>query len=413
MTLRPAARRAATGFVLVTAALDIMSMGIVAPVLPELVKEMTGSSASASLWNGLFIALWAGMQFVFSPVIGSLSDRFGRRPVLLLSVAGLGADFLLMAVAPNLWWLAVGRLIGGITSSSFTTVYAYVADVTPPERRARAYGLIGAAFSGGFILGPLAGGVLGEISLRAPFWAAALLCGLAFLYGLFILPESLAPDKRMAFSFARANPFGALRLLRSHPELSGLALVTFLMHFAHHVFSVVFVLYAGDRYGWTAFEVGLLLALAGALDMMVQALLVGPVVRRWGDRRAMVWGMFSGAAGMAAMGLAPTGPLFVAALVLSALWGLAMPTLQSLMTRLVSEREQGQLQGANNSVASVAGVISPLVFGAVYGLSVGPGAVLPFIGSAFLIGGGVLVAAGVLGAAVGRRAVRRAMPPPL
>ncbi len=280
------------------------------------------------------------MQFVASPVVGSLSDRYGRQPVILLSAAGLSADYVLMAVAPNLWWLALGRIIAGIISSSFTTVFAYMADITAPEARARGYGLIGAAFSAGFVAGPLLGGLLGEVSPRAPFWAAAAFSGVAFVYGLFILPESLAPESRMAFSWRRANPLGSLTLLRSHPELSGLAVVNFLLYFAHHVFSAVFVLYAAYRYGWSAWEVGLVLALVGALDMVVQGLLVGPAVKRFGDRATMVFGLFGGALGIASMGLAPTGLLFTLAMLPNALWGLAMPTLQSLMTQRVAAGRQ-------------------------------------------------------------------------
>ncbi|GBH29047.1 TCR/Tet family MFS transporter [Sphingobium xenophagum] len=395
-------RNAAIAFILVTALLDVMSMGIVIPVLPQLIESLSGSSSAAGLWNGLFVALWAGMQFICSPIIGSLSDRFGRRPVILLSVCGLALDYVLMAVAPNLWWLALGRILAGVTSSSFTSVFAYMADITRPEDRARGYGLIGAAFSGGFVAGPLLGGILGEISLRAPFWAAAGLSGLAFLYGLVVLPESLPQEKRMAFSWARANPFGALTLLRSHPELSSLAIVNFLLYFAHHLFSAVFVLYAGDRYGWGAWQVGSLLALVGLLDMGVQGLLVGPVVKRLGDRATMVTGLAFGAVGIACMGLAPTGWLFVAAMLPNALWGLAMPTIQSLMTQRVSESEQGQLQGANNSVGSIAGIVSPLFFGGIYALSVGGNPTLPFIGSAFLIAAAVLGSAAVLGWAAGR-----------
>ena len=399
----PTPPRAAVAFILVTALLDVMSMGIIVPVLPQLIERLSGSTSAAGIWNGLFVALWAAMQFLCSPVIGSLSDRFGRRPVILISVAGLALDFLLMALAPNLWWLALGRILAGVTSSSFTSTFAYMADITPPEKRARGYGLIGAAFSGGFVAGPLLGGVLGEISLRAPFWAAAGLSALAFFYGVFVLPESLAREKRMAFSWKRANPFGALTLLRSHPELSSLSIVNFLLYFAHHLFSAVFVLYAGDRYGWGAWQVGTLLALVGLMDMGVQGLLVGPVVKRLGDRATMVTGLSFGAIGIAAMGLAPTGWLFVAAMLPNALWGLAMPTIQSLMTQRVSESEQGQLQGANNSVGSIAGIVSPLFFGAVYSLSVGERAMLPFIGSAFLIASGVLASAALLGWAAGRQ----------
>lgn len=401
---QPRRRNAAIAFILVTALLDVMSMGIVIPVLPQLIEQLSGSDAAAGMWNGLFVALWAAMQFLCSPVIGSLSDRYGRRPVILISVAGLALDYVLMALAPNLWWLAVGRILAGVTSSSFTSAFAYMADITPPEGRAKGYGLIGAAFSAGFVAGPLIGGVLGEVSHRAPFWAAAALSGLAWLYGLFVLPESLEPDKRMAFSWSRANPFGALRLLRSHADLASLAVVNFLLYFAHHLFSAVFVLYAGDRYGWGAWQVGALLALVGLLDMGVQGLLTGPVVKRLDDRTTMVIGLSFGAIGVAAMGLAPTQGLFVAAMFPNALWGLAMPTIQSLMTQRVSESEQGQLQGANNSVGAIAGVVSPLFFGAVYSLSVGASPALPFIGSAFLIAAAILAGAALIGWNAGRRA---------
>jgi MFS transporter, DHA1 family, tetracycline resistance protein len=399
-----AGRQAAIAFIFVTAVLDIVAMGIVIPVLPALIEDFTGSNARAGLINGVFVALWALMQFVASPIIGSLSDQHGRRPVILLSTIGLSIDYVLMALAPNLWWLALGRIIAGVTSASFTTVYAYMADITPPEQRARAYGLIGAAFSGGFVLGPLLGGVLGEVSPRTPFWVAAALSGVAFLYGLFILPESLPKERRMAFSWSRANPFGAMRLLRSHHELLGLTFVNFLLMFAHHVFSAVFVLYAGYRYGWTAWQVGGLLAMVGVLDMLVQGVLVGPVTKRLGDRGTMILGLFGGTIGVAWMGLAPTGVLFCLAMLPNAMWGLAMPTIQSIMTQRVSESEQGQLQGANMSVAAFAGVLSPLFFGAVYSWSLREGAQSSDSGIAFLIAAGILLMAAVLGWRVARHA---------
>ncbi|MDP8912895.1 MAG: TCR/Tet family MFS transporter [Pseudomonadota bacterium] len=396
---------AGIAFIVVTAFLDVMAMGIVMPVLPALIAEFTGSEGETGIYNGLFVAIWAGMQFAFSPLIGSLSDRYGRRPVVLISAAGLALDFVLMAVAPNLWWLAVGRVLGGITSSSFTTAFAYMADVTAPEQRSRAYGLIGAAFSGGFVAGPVIGGILAEFGPRAPFWAAAGLSGLAFLYGLAILPESLRPEHRMPFSWSRANPLGALKLLRSHPELTGLSVVNFLLYVAHHVFSTVFVLYAGHRYGWDAWLIGLALSLWGVLDIIVQALLVGPAVKRLGDRDTMVLGLAAGAAGLAILGLAPRGSLFVLGIFVSALWGLAMPTLLSLMTQHVSESEQGQLQGANMSVASIAGVASPLFFGFVYAASVGERPVLPHPGASFLIAAAILLGSALLGLRLSKRHV--------
>jgi DHA1 family tetracycline resistance protein-like MFS transporter len=402
LNVAPAPYRRAVLFILFAAVLDIMAMGIVIPVLPSLIEQFTGSHAAAGLWNGILVALWAVMQFVCSPVIGALSDRFGRRPVILVSTAGLSIDWVLMALAPDLWWLAVGRMIGGMTSSSFTAIYAYLADIVAPEARSRAFGLVGAAFSAGFIAGPALGGVLGELGPRVPFWAAAGLSGLAFIYGWLILPESLPADRRMAFSWRRANPIGALRLLRSHPELTGLASVNFLLYFAHHVFSAVFVLYAGHRFGWGPYQVGLLLTFAGVLEMLVQALLVERVVRRLGDRRTMVLGLTLGALGIFAMGVAPSGWLFFAALVPNALWSLALPTLLALMTRRVSECEQGQLQGANNSVASIAGVVSPVFFGWVYSLSSGQ---TP--GLSFVIAAVCLALAATIGHVVSRRGARR------
>ncbi|VTO16450.1 MFS transporter [Brevundimonas vancanneytii] len=348
-------------------------MGIVIPVLPHLIEEFVGSNARAGLLNGVFVALWAGMQFLASPVIGSLSDQYGRRPVILLSCAGLAADYVLMALAPNLWWLAVGRLVAGVTSSSFTTIYAYMADITEPEKRARAYGLIGAAFSGGFVLGPVLGGFLGEFGPRVPFWVAGALSGVAFLYGLFILPESLPLEKRMPFSWRRANPVGAMILLKRHAELAGLAVVNFLLYFAHHVFSAVFVLYAGLRYGWGPWQVGALLAMVGVLDMIVQGVLVGPASKRFGDRATMIFGLCGGAVGIALMGWAPTGVAFIVAMFPNALWGLAIADA-SVPDDPPRRRERaGPASGREHERRLHRRRGSPLFFGWIYSVSVGEG----------------------------------------
>lgn len=396
-------RNAAMGFIFISSVLDVMAMGIVIPVLPTLIEEFAGSNAQAGVINGGFVALWALMQFVASPIIGSLSDRFGRRPVILLSTAGLGLDYVLMALAPNLWWLALGRMIAGVTSSSFTASYAYMADITPPDKRARGYGLIGAAFSGGFVLGPLLGGVLGEWGPRVPFLGAAALSLAAFLYGVVVLPESLPPEKRSPFRWKNANPVGAMALLRKTSELAGLAVVNFLLYFAHHVFSAVFVLYAAHRYDWSSFEVGALLAVVGTLDMLVQGTLVGPLTRRFGEPRTLIFGLVCGSVGMALFGVASTGLMFALAAVPNALWALAQPTLQSLMTQHVPDTEQGQLQGANMSVASIAGIGSPMFFGWVYSRSIGEAAWFEHPGLAFLLAAVVLFSGALLGAMVVRR----------
>lgn len=391
--------RPAIWMILIAALLDIMSMGIVFPVLPILIKQFAGSDQAAGIWTGVIASLWAVMQFLCAPAIGCLSDRYGRRPVILVSTAGMALAWVVMALAPNLWWLVAARAIGGVTSATGTVIFAYMADVTPAEGRARAFGLIGAAFSVGFIAGPVLGGLLGQFSPQLPFAVAAGLSAAAFLYGLLVLPESLKRENRTAFAWAKANPVGALRLLRSHRELTGLATISFLLNSAHQIFGTVLVLYAGHRYGIGAFGVGILLAMASVLDLVVQAVLVGPVTKRLGDRPTMIAGLAGGACGLLIMGLAPTPLLFAAALLPNAMWGLAYPTMQSLMSRCVSESEQGQLQGANHSVASIAGFLAPLFFGWLYGMSA---TTMP--GLSFMIASAAVLAAALCGFAVGGRA---------
>jgi DHA1 family tetracycline resistance protein-like MFS transporter len=357
---------AAMWMVLVTAVLDVMAMGMVLPVLPVLIEELTGSLAAAGVWTGAIASLWALAQFFCAPVLGALSDRFGRRPVILVSTAGLAIDWVAMALAPSLWWLVLGRLVGGVTSATGSAVFAYMADVTPAEERTRAFGLVGAAAAAGFVAGPALGGVLGELGPRVPFWVAAGLSGAAWVYGFVVLKESLPAERRTAFAWARANPLGALRLLASHRELGGLATGFFLLTFTHRIFTTVFVLYAGHRHGLSTLLVGLLLAASSVGDIVMQGVVVGPLTRRFGDRPVMTFGLLAGAASLVLMGLAPTPLLFALALAPNTLWGLAEPTIKALMSARVSESEQGRLQGASQSVMSVAGVAGPLFFGWVY-----------------------------------------------
>ena len=356
-------RRAALVFIFVTIALDMMAIGVVVPVLPKLVEDFVNEdTAAAARIFGVFGVVWALMQFVFMPIMGSLSDRFGRRPVILLSNFGLGLDYVLMALAPNLAWLFVGRMISGITAASISTSMAYVADVTPVEKRASAFGVTGIAFGLGFVLGPALGGLLGGIDPRLPFWAAAGLSLLNGLYGLFVLPESLPPDRRRAFEWRRANPVGSLRLLRSRPGLMRLATIAFLSNLAHAVLPSVFVLYAGFRYGWQERTVGLSLALIGISSAIVQGALVGPLVARLGERLTLLTGLTFGVAGFVAYAFAPTGAVFLSVIPLVALWGLSGPSAQGLMTRLVDPRQQGELQGANGAVLGIAAMIGPALF---------------------------------------------------
>ncbi len=257
-------RRAAFVFIFITVALDMLAFGIVMPVLPTLVLQMEGGAFErAARITGYFAFGWAAMQFMSAPVVGTLSDRFGRRPVVLLSNLGLGLDYVVMALAPTVVWLFIGRLISGITSSSYPTAGAYIADVTPPEERAGRFGMLSAAFGLGFIVGPAVGGVLGNIDLRLPFWVAAALSLLNFAYGFFILPESLPPDRRVAAGWAKANPLGALALLRSERSILVLAGAAFLYFLGHESLPNVFVLYTEYRYGWTSHDVGVSLALVG------------------------------------------------------------------------------------------------------------------------------------------------------
>ncbi|MEY9569852.1 DHA1 family tetracycline resistance protein-like MFS transporter [Bradyrhizobium ottawaense] len=304
------ARRGAVAFIFVTILLDMLALGVIMPILPKLIESFVDNdTAHAARIFGLFGTAWALMQFVFSPLLGALSDRFGRRPVVLLSNFGLAADYVLMALAPSLVWLFVGRVISGITSASISTAFAYIADITPPERRAAVFGRIGAAFGAGFILGPALGGLLGDIDPRLPFWASAALSFANALYGLFVLPESLAPDKRAPFRWRSASPVGALRLLRSNAVLAALSVVNFIAQVAHVVLPSTFVLYATYRYGWDSKTVGLTLAMVGICAMVVQGLAIGPIVRVLGERNALLLGLCCGALGFVVLGAAPTGPL--------------------------------------------------------------------------------------------------------
>ena len=392
-------RRAALAFIFVTIVLDMFALGMVIPVLPHLIEDfLGGDTAGAAKVYGVFGTVWALMQFFAMPVVGALSDRFGRRRVILLSNLGLGLDYVLMALAPNLAWLFVGRVISGITAASVSTGMAYVADVTPPEKRAAAFGRVGIAFGLGFVLGPALGGLLGSVDPRLPFWVAAGLSLANALYGLFILPESLPPEKRRPFDWRRAHPLGSLRLLRSHPELSGLAVVVFLSNLAHAALPATFVLYAGYRYGWDARDVGLVLASVGISSAIVQGAVVGPAVRRFGERPVLLTGLACGAIGFFAYGLAPTGVLFLAAVPVVALWGLASPAAQGLMTRHIGPSEQGALQGATGAVMGIATMIGPWLFAATFAYFIGAGTRWHQPGAAFMLAA-VLLAMGAVVAA--------------
>ena len=391
-------RRAAAWFIFVTVMLDMLALGMIIPVLPLLIEQFRGGdTASAARTIGLFGTVFAGIQFFAAPVLGAVSDRFGRRPVILLSNFGLGADYALMAVAPTLSWLFVGRVLSGITAASVPTAMAYIADVTPIEKRARAYGAIGAAFGVGFIVGPALGVLLGAFGPRTPFWVASALSLANAMWGLFVLPESHHVEHRAEFSWKRANPLGSIKLLASHHELFGFATLHFLYNLAHQSLQGVFVLYTTYRYGWTSAQVGGSLATVGVCFAIIQAGLVGRVVARFGERRTLIAGLIFGTIGFAIYGTAPTGILFLIGIPIMSLWGLYGPSAQGMMTQRVGRKQQGALQGALSSVQMATGLIGPVLFAETFAAFIDPardwhlpGA--PFLLSSLLLGTAAVIA---------------------
>ncbi|HXT70384.1 MAG TPA: TCR/Tet family MFS transporter [Vicinamibacterales bacterium] len=389
--------RAAVTFIFVTVLLDIVALGMIIPVLPKLIEVFEGgNTARAAETIAIFGTVWATAQFFASPILGALSDRFGRRPVILLSNLGLGLDYIVMALAPTLGWLVAGRIFSGVTSASIATAFAYVADVTTPEKRARTYGMMGAAFGIGFVIGPALGGVLSTVSPRMPFWFAAGFSLTNFLYGTFILPESLPPERRGLFSWKRANPVGSLQLLRKYPQLVGFASLHFLYHLAHQTLASVFVLYAGFRYGWSAMDVGLAMTGVGLTVAIVQGGLVGRLSARFGERRTLVAGLLFGAAGFAIYGLAPTGFMFAIGIPVMSLWGLYGPSNQALMTRRVGPAEQGRLQGALSSIMGITGIFGPALFSLIFAGVIGRYGYLGIPGAPFLLASALLLTAAVI-----------------
>ena len=392
-------RNAALIFIFITVLIDVLAFGVIIPVLPHLVQEFVGGDLStAAYWTGVFAFAFAVVQFFSAPIQGALADRYGRRPVILLSCLGLGADFIFMALAPSLAWLFVGRVISAATSASFTTANAYIADVTSPDQRAKGFGMIGAAFGLGFIVGPLIGGVLGDINHRLPFWFSAALALLNFCYGLFVLPESLPKEKRTPrFDWHHAKPMGGVKMLRDYPQIWGLVAVVFIANFAHYVYPSTFVLFADAAYGWKEKEAGYVLAVVGVLSVIVNVVLIGKLVKAMGERRALLFGLACGALGFLIYGLAGTGWVFLAGLPISALWAVAAPATQALITRQVPADAQGRIQGSMSSLVSLAGIFAPAVFAGAFGFFIGPHAPMRLPGVAFLIAAMMLAIAAFVG----------------
>jgi DHA1 family tetracycline resistance protein-like MFS transporter len=359
----PPRTRAAMIFILITLFIDVLGIGVVIPVLPELVKELAGGgTAVAGRWVGLIGASYATMQFLFSPILGGLSDRFGRRPILLISLFGLGIDYLIQGFAPTLAWLFAGRILAGIMGASFTTANAYIADVSAPADRARNYGLIGVVFGLGFIIGPAMGGILGGVSLRLPFFVAAGLALVNWLYGFFILPESLAPEHRSPFAWRKASPWGSIHYLKAYPLVAGLAVVFVFVALAQRGLENVWVLYTSHRYGWDERANGLALALVGVMAALVQGGLVRPAIARFGERNCVRFGLALATLAFLGYGLATESWMVLAIIVGGSFAGLAGPAIQSMVAGAVAPSDQGKVQGALTALMSLTAIVAPLVF---------------------------------------------------
>ena len=394
-------------FIFITLFLDIFGIGVIVPVLPKLVEQLQGGDLEAAAHSvGWLGALYALMQFIFSPVLGSLSDRFGRRPVILGSLLGSGIDYLVLAWAPTMGWLYFARVVSGITAANISAASAYIADVTPPEKRAAGFGMIGAAFGLGFIAGPAIGGLLGAHDLRTPFFVAAGITLLNWLYGAFVLPESLGKENRRPFSWESAHPIKALVALKRWPIVFGLAGTHFLSVLSGNIYPALWVLYTGYRYGWDSKMVGWSLALVGILAAVVQAGLAGKVLKRIGEKRGIYVGLLGMAAAMFCYGSANKGWMIFAIIFVGSIAGIGSPATQSMISKAVPADEQGAVQGALNSIMSIAGILAPVLWTALFSWSIADERHTKVPGLAFY--GASLASIAAVGLAW--RAFRRAQP---
>jgi DHA1 family tetracycline resistance protein-like MFS transporter len=374
-------------FILITVLIDVIGIGIIIPIIPSLIQELTGGDVSqASSYALILVFIYSFMQFIFSPIIGGLSDQYGRRPVLLFSLFGFGIDYILLALAPTVGWLFAGRLISGITGASFSTASAYIADVTEPEKRAQSFGMIGAAFGLGFIIGPSLGGILGEFGSRVPFWVSAGLSLINWLYGYFILPESLKPENRRKFDFKRANPIGSLMNLKKYPFILTLVASLFLVYVSGYATQGTWSFYTIEKFGWSEMEIGLSLGFVGLMVAIVQGGLIRVIIPKFGKEKALFFGLAINSIGLLAFAFASSSWMMYAIMVPFALGGIANPAFQGIISSQVNSNEQGELQGALTSLMSVAAIIGqPLMLG-LFRVFTKDNAVLYFPGAPFFVG---------------------------
>lgn len=373
-------------FIMFTVMIDAMGIGLIMPVMPDLMVEVGGGTlGAAALWGGLLSTSFAAMQFLFGPVVGGLSDRFGRRPILLVSLVAMAADYLLMAVAGTIWLLLIGRIIGGITAATHSTANAYIADISKPEDKSANFGLIGAAFGLGFVLGPLIGGLLAEYGTRAPFYAAAVLSGLNALFGWVVLKETVTDAIRRPFSLKRANPFGAFKALSKLPMIGTLLGVYFVYSIAHTVYPAIWSYFGKERFDWDPATIGLSLGLFGIMMAVVQGFLIRPAIKYLGERGTIIYGLFFDILAFGFLSLVTSGTVALFFIPVAALAGIVSPALQGLMSQAVGDDQQGELQGALTSLSALAMIISPMLMTTTFAAFTAETAPLYMPGAPFLL----------------------------
>lgn len=390
-------------FILMTVTLDAIGIGLIFPVMPDLMMEVTHAGVSqAALWGGVITASFAVMQFLFGPIVGNLSDHFGRRPILLISLAVMGADYVVMALTGSVWVLLVARSVAGIAAATHSTANAFIADISTPDERAKRFGLMGAGFGVGFIAGPILGGLVAGIDPRAPFWVAAALAAANFAFGYFVVPESLTRENRRPFALARANPLASFAAIRRLPGLRVLLLVTFIYALTFNVWPAVWSYFCKEAYGWNAQWIGLSLASFGVCMALVQGMLVGPVIRRFGEWRTVLGGFSIETMTYSFLAFNTSGLLALVTTPVSALGGVTGPALQALSSRATPQDQQGELQGILTSINALAMILAPLVMTWVFGIFSAPGAPVYLPGAPFLLSA-VLMVAGVIVFVAGSR----------